>query len=94
MILATGVAWRRLEAPGADRFVGRGIYYGASAAEALQCAGQDVYVIGAANSAGQAVLNFARYAKRVVLLVRRGGLEATMSDERTAQIDTPSLRRV
>jgi len=77
--VATGVSYRRLEAPGAAELVGRGIYYGASAAEALQCAGQDVYVIGAANSAGQAVLNFARYAERVVLLVRGGGLDATMS---------------
>ena len=79
LLVATGVSYRRLEAPGAAELVGRGIYYGASAAEALQCAGQDVYVIGAANSAGQAVLNFARYAKRVVLLVRGGGLDATMS---------------
>ena len=79
LLVATGVSYRRLEAPGAAELVGRGIYYGATAAEALQCAGQDVYVIGAANSAGQAVLNFARYAKRVVLLVRGGELEATMS---------------
>jgi thioredoxin reductase (NADPH) len=79
LLVATGVSYRRLEAPGAAPLVGRGIYYGASAAEAGQCEGQDVYVIGAANSAGQAVLNFARYAKRVVLLVRGGGLDATMS---------------
>jgi thioredoxin reductase (NADPH) len=79
LIVATGVSYRRLDAPGADTLVGRGVYYGASAAEALQTAGQDVYVIGAANSAGQAALNFARHAKRVVLLVRGEALEETMS---------------
>jgi thioredoxin reductase (NADPH) len=79
LIVATGVSYRRLDAPGVDDLVGRGVYYGASAAEARQVEGQDVYVIGAANSAGQAVLNFARYAKRVVLLVRGPGLEDTMS---------------
>jgi len=79
LIVATGVSYRRLDAPGVDDLVGRGVYYGASAAEARQVEGQDVYVIGAANSAGQAVLNFARYAKRVVLLVRGPGLETTMS---------------
>jgi thioredoxin reductase (NADPH) len=80
LIIATGVSYRRLTAPGAEELVGKGVYYGASAAEALQCEGQDVYVVGAANSAGQAVLNFARHAKRVVLLVRGTGLTETMSE--------------
>ena len=87
LIVATGVSYRRLEAPGVEGLVGRGVYYGASAAEALQCAGQDVYVIGAANSAGQAVLNFARHAKRVVMLVRGAGLEATMSEYLVRRIE-------
>jgi thioredoxin reductase (NADPH) len=57
----------------------RGVYYGATASEASQCEGQDVYVVGAANSAGQAALNLARYAKRVVVVVRAADLETTMS---------------
>src|SRR5689334_14982137 len=72
LIVATGVSYRRLAAPGANELLGKGVYYGASAAEALQCEGQDVYVVGAANSAGQAVLNFAKHAKRVVMVVRGG----------------------
>ena len=70
LLIATGVSYRRLEAPGFDALGVRGVYYGASASEALQCKGEDVYVVGAANSAGQAVLNFSRHAKRVVMLVR------------------------
>jgi thioredoxin reductase (NADPH) len=79
LLVATGVSYRRLDAPGVEELGLRGVYYGASAGEAVQCEGEDVYVVGAANSAGQAVLNFARYAKRVVLLVRGSGLEASMS---------------
>ncbi|WP_426246291.1 FAD-dependent oxidoreductase [Nocardioides sp. LHG3406-4] len=79
VIVATGVSYRRLGAAGSDELTGRGVYYGASASEANQCDGDEVYVVGAANSAGQAVLNLARYAKRVVLVVRGPSLEATMS---------------
>jgi thioredoxin reductase (NADPH) len=79
VVAATGVSYRRLVAPGLDELTGRGVYYGANASEAGQCQDEDVYVVGAANSAGQAALNFSRYAKRVVLLVRSAGLEATMS---------------
>ena len=79
MIVATGVSYRRLEAKGIDDLTGRGVYYGASANDAVQCRGDDVYIVGAANSAGQAALNLARYAHRVVLLVRGPGLDATMS---------------
>jgi thioredoxin reductase (NADPH) len=79
LLVATGVSYRRLEAPGLGGLTGRGVYYGASASEAIQCQGDDVYVVGAANSAGQAALNLARYAKRVVLVVRGGALEDTMS---------------
>ena len=67
LLVATGVSYRRLEAPGLEELSGRGVYYGATASEAIQCEGDDVYVVGAANSAGQAALNLARYAKRVVL---------------------------
>ena len=62
-----------------DELTGRGVYYGANASEASQCQGDDVYIVGAANSAGQAALNLARFAKRVVLVVRAATLEATMS---------------
>ncbi len=79
VIVATGVSYRRLEAVGLDAFTGRGVYYGATASEANQCQGDDVYVVGAANSAGQAALSMARFAKRVVLVVRAATLEKTMS---------------
>ncbi len=79
VLVASGVSYRRLQAPGLDAVVGRGLHYGASASEAAQTSGEDVYVVGAANSAGQAALNFARYAKRVVLVVRGPSLEASMS---------------
>jgi thioredoxin reductase (NADPH) len=79
LLVATGVSYRTLDAPGVAELAGRGVYYGATASEAAACAGDDVYVVGAANSAGQAVLNFARYAKRVVLLVRSDDLEKSMS---------------
>ncbi|MGH3411902.1 MAG: FAD-dependent oxidoreductase [Marmoricola sp.] len=79
LIVATGVSYRRLGAPGVDALTGRGIYYGADASVASQCAGEEVYLVGAANSAGQAALNLARYAKRVVLLARGPSLDATMS---------------
>ena len=79
VLVATGVSYRRLQAPGLDELTGRGVYYGANATDAAQCQGDEVYVVGAANSAGQAALNLARYAKRVVLVVRGAALESTMS---------------
>ena len=79
VILATGVSYRRLEAPGVGELVGRGVYYGANAQDASQCAGDDVFVVGAANSAGQAALNLARFARRVTIVVRGPSLEAGMS---------------
>jgi thioredoxin reductase (NADPH) len=79
VLVATGVAYRRLEAPGVDEFAGRGVYYGTTACDARQCEGDVVYVIGAGNSAGQAVLNLSLFASRVVLLVRGDSLEQPMS---------------
>ncbi len=79
LIAATGVSYRRLEAAGLDELTGRGVYYGANASEASQTQGDDVYIAGAANSAGQAALNLSRYAKRVVLVVRAATLADTMS---------------
>jgi thioredoxin reductase (NADPH) len=79
VIVATGVSYRRLEADGVAELTGRGVYYGANAADAAQCQGDEVYVVGAANSAGQAVLNLAKYAKRVVLVARGPSLTSSMS---------------
>jgi thioredoxin reductase (NADPH) len=79
VLLAPGVQYRKLDIPGGDRLTGRGIYYGAALVEATSCKGEDVIVVGGANSAGQAALHFASYAKSVVMLVRGKGLEATMS---------------
>ena len=79
VLVATGVSYRLLAAPGIGDLTGRGVYYGATASEAQACAGDDVYIVGAANSAGQAALNIARYARRVVLLVRSGALANSMS---------------
>ncbi len=79
VLVATGVSYRRLDAQGADALTGRGIYYGATASEAPQTAGDVVYIVGAANSAGQAALNFARHAKQVVMLVRGANLADGMS---------------
>jgi thioredoxin reductase (NADPH) len=86
VLIASGVSYRRLEGPGLAEFAGRGVYYGSSASEASACQGDDVYVVGGANSAGQAALNFARYAKRVVMVVRGSQLEDTMSLYLVAQI--------
>ena len=87
VVIATGVSWRRLSAPGSDRLAGRGIYYGAAAHDAASCAGDDVYLVGAANSAGQAALNFAAYARRVVMLVRGPDLRRSMSEYLVARIE-------
>jgi len=79
VLLATGVEWRKLNVPGVDRLQGAGVYYGAGSTEAMTCQDEDVYVIGGANSAGQAAMNFSRYARRVVMLVRGESLGSTMS---------------
>ncbi|WP_067436509.1 FAD-dependent oxidoreductase [Nocardioides jensenii] len=88
VLVATGVSYRRLAAEGLDALGLHGARYGATASEAVECAGEDVYVVGAANSAGQAVLNLARYAKRVVLVVRGDALEHTMSQYLVGRIRT------
>ena len=93
LMVATGVQWRRLEVPGVDKLQGAGVYYGGGATEALSCKGENVYVVGGANSAGQAAMNFAKYAQNVVILVRRDGLAATMSQYLIDQIRrTPNIQ--
>jgi thioredoxin reductase (NADPH) len=79
VLAATGMNWRRLDLAGIDELLGHGVYYGAGRSEAAQCAGQSVVVVGAGNSAGQAVLNFANATARVTMLVRGDRLAKTMS---------------
>src|SRR2546423_4350439 len=95
VLLATGVQYRTLDVPGMDTLTGAGVYYGAALTEALSCAGDDVYIVGGANSAGQAAIYFARYARHVVMLVRGGGLAASMSQyliEEIAEQPTITVR--
>ena len=93
LMIASGVQWRRLEAPGVDRLQGAGVYYGGGSTEALSCQGEIVYVVGGANSAGQAAMNFAKYAERVVILVRGDSLSSTMSQYLIDQVkETPKIQ--
>ena len=88
IVIATGVAWRELEVVGADSLVGRGIYYGAARTEALNTRGRDIFLIGGGNSAGQAAMFFANYARSVTILVRGPSLVATMSHYLIAQLES------
>ena len=85
-ILATGVSWRRLAIDGFDRLIGKGIYYGAARSEAGGTQGQDVHLIGAGNSAGQAAMFFANHARTVTLIVRGDSLEKSMSQYLVNQV--------
>jgi thioredoxin reductase (NADPH) len=89
-ILATGVTWRRLAIDGFDRLIGKGVYYGAARSEASTTHGQDVYLVGAGNSAGQAALHFANHARKVTLVVRGGSLEDGMSHYLVEQLRAKS----
>jgi len=92
LCLTMGLSWRKLDVPGADRFTGRGIYYGAALTEAKACQDKDVYIVGAGNSAGQAALYFARHARKVVMLVRGDSLGARMSQYLVDRIGkTPNI---
>jgi thioredoxin reductase (NADPH) len=86
VLIATGVAYRRLGAPGVEALEGRGVYYGASLVEAEACKGQTVVVVGGANSAGQAAVYLSRRAGRVLVLVRGDSLEKSMSHYLIEQI--------
>ncbi len=86
LLLAMGVQWRKLDVPGLERLQGAGVYYGGGTTEAISCRGEDVYIVGGANSAGQAAMFFSRYAQRVVMLVRGDSLAATMSQYLIDQI--------
>jgi thioredoxin reductase (NADPH) len=92
VVLATGVAYSTLDAPGTEALTGRGIFYGSAATEAPSCADEDVYVVGGANSAGQAAIFLSRHARRVTMLVRAAGLEQSMSHYLVRQIrDTANI---
>ncbi|MFD8790831.1 FAD-dependent oxidoreductase [Streptomyces vinaceus] len=92
VLLATGVSYNRLQAPGADRFEGAGLYYGAATTESSACISQHVFIVGGANSAGQAAVHFAKYAARVTILVRAESLDASMSRYLIDEIDrTPNI---
>jgi thioredoxin reductase (NADPH) len=87
LIVTTGVSYRRLDVPGADRLTGAGVYYGAAQTEAFACEGEDVYIVGGANSAGQAAMFFSNQARRVILLCRGDDLRKSMSEYLVAQIE-------
>jgi thioredoxin reductase (NADPH) len=90
VLLAPGVQYRKLAIPGADRLTGCGLYYGAALVEAAACKDEEVFVIGGANSAGQAALHFSKFACKVTMLVRGTGLTATMSKYLIDEIDRTS----
>jgi thioredoxin reductase (NADPH) len=87
LLLAMGVQWRTLNVPGMDRLQGAGVYYGGGASEAIACKGETVYIIGGANSAGQAAMHFSKFAQKVIMLVRGGSLASTMSHYLIEQIE-------
>lgn len=94
LLITTGVSYRKLDVPGIDRLTGAGVYYGAAMTQALAYRDQDVYLVGGANSAGQAAIYFSRYAKTVTMLVRNDSLAKTMSQYLVDQINESKNIRV
>ena len=92
VVLATGVSYRRIGVPGLEALTGTGVFYGASVSEARALAGTDVFVVGGGNSAGQAAMHLARYARTVTLLVRSASLAASMSQYLRDQLDAVGVR--
>ena len=92
LLITTGVSYRKLEVPGVERLAGAGVYYGAAMTEALSCKDEDVYIVGGANSAGQAAMYFSQHARKVVILCRSGDLRKGMSEYLVKQIeDIPNI---
>ena len=92
LLLAMGVQWRSLNIPGIERFQGAGVYYGGGTSEALSCKGETIYIVGGANSAGQAAMHFSKFAGKVIMLVRGESLASTMSHYLIEQIEkTPNI---
>lgn len=94
VLLSTGVHYRRLDVPGEDNLYGRGVYYGASYTEAVACSDEQIAVVGGGNSAGQAVLHFAQFAKRVLLIVRDASINDTMSQYLADKIEATTAIEV
>ncbi|HEU4425822.1 MAG TPA: FAD-dependent oxidoreductase [Pilimelia sp.] len=93
LLLSVGVEYRRLGAPGVDELIGAGVFYGAATSEAPAVRGEQAFVVGAGNSAGQAAIHLAKYAEQVTIVVRGQGLSSSMSDYLIKQIDTtPNVR--
>lgn len=93
LLIATGVQWRKLDVQGIENLTGAGVYYGAAMTEAMACQNEDVYIVGGANSAGQAAMYCSRYARQVVMLVRGESLNASMSQYLIDQIkQTENIR--
>ena len=88
VIIATGASYRRLGASGLDSLYGAGVFYGAAVSEARAMEGQEVYVVGAGNSAGQAAMHLSKYASRVTVLVRGGSLRNSMSEYLVREIES------
>jgi thioredoxin reductase (NADPH) len=94
LLITTGVSYRKLDVPGIDRLTGAGVYYGAAMTQALTYRDEDVYLVGGANSAGQAAMYFSRYARTVTMLVRSDSLAKTMSQYLVDQITESKNIRV
>ena len=93
IIIATGIAWRRLGVPRLEQLLGSGVFYGAAGSETRAMEGRDVFLVGGGNSAGQSALHLARYARQVTLVVRGGDLARSMSDYLIREIEvTPNIR--
>ncbi len=92
VVITTGVDYRKLDTPGIEQFSGAGIYYGAATTEASSCKDKDVFVVGGGNSAGQAAMYLAKFARKVHILIRKEDLSATMSSYLIDQISgTPNI---
>jgi thioredoxin reductase (NADPH) len=94
VLIASGVSWRKLEVPGADALAGRGVYYGAARSEAVACSDEEVFVVGGANSAGQAAVHLAKFAAEVTILYRGNDLGKSMSRYLIDQIEAIANIRV
>ena len=90
VVLAMGVSWRRLGIPSLEALIGAGVFYGAGGSEARAMEGQDICVVGAGNSAGQAAMNLSRYAASVTMLVRGGSLAKSMSEYLITEVEQAS----
>lgn len=90
LLLAMGVQWRTIDIPGIERFQGAGVYYGGGTSEAIACRGETVYIIGGANSAGQAAMHFSKFAEKVIMLIRGDSLAGTMSRYLFEQVEKTS----